>query len=116
MIRRTTPALALLLAACGGAGGGENPGPTGRDLAVEVGCLACHQETDTDIAPALHGIWGTQVTLESGSTVTVDEEYVRRSITDPAADVVEGYRATMPVFPLDDSEVDRLVEWVASLG
>lgn len=115
MMRRTVLALALVVAACGG-GGGQGPSQSGEDLAAEVGCLACHQETDTGIAPSLHGIWGTEVTLEYGTTVTVDEEYVRRSITDPAVDVVEGYRATMPTFPLDDAEVDRLVEWVESLG
>lgn len=115
-MRRTVLALAFLLAACGGSGGGPSPSPTGEDLAAEVGCLACHQETDSGTAPSLHGIWGTEVTLEDGSTVTVDEEYVRRSITDPGADVVEGYGATMPTFPLAEAEVDRLVEWVESLG
>ncbi len=116
-MRRTVLALSLLVAACGGAGGGgQSPGPAGEDLAAEVGCLACHQETETATAPSLHGIWGSEVTLEDGSTVTVDEEYVRRSITDPGADLVEGYGATMPTFPLDDAEVDRLVEWVESLG
>lgn len=115
-MRRTVLALALLVAACAGGGGGQSPDPSGEDLAAEVGCLACHQETDSGTAPSLHGIWGTEVTLEDGSTVTVDEEYVRRSITDPGADVVEGYGATMPTFPLDDAEVDRLVEWVESLG
>lgn len=115
-MRRTALALALLVAACGGGGGGQSPSPSGEDLAAEVGCLACHQETDSAIAPSLHGIWGTEVTLEDGSTVIVDEEYVRRSITDPGADLVEGYGAAMPTFPLDDAEVDRLVEWVESLG
>lgn len=115
-MRRTVLALALLIAACGGGGESQGPEPSGEDLAAEVGCLACHQETDTGTAPALHGIWGTEVTLQDGNTVTVDEEYVRRSITDPGADVVEGYGETMPTFPLDDVEVDRLVEWVESLG
>ena len=114
MIRRTSAVLGLVLAACGGAA--ESPGPTGEALAADVGCLACHQETDSSIAPSLHGIWGTEVTLEDGSTVTVDEAYVRRSITDPGAQIVEGYGATMPVLPLEESEVERLVEWVESLG
>lgn len=49
-------------------------------------------------------------------TVTVDEEYVRRSITNPESDIVDGYNPMMPALPLDDDEVDRLVEWVRSLG
>lgn len=83
---------------------------------MDIGCLGCHQETNTATAPTLHGIWGTEVTLEDGSTVTVDEAYVRRSITDPGAEIVDGYGATMPTLPLDESEVDRLVEWVEGLG
>jgi cytochrome c oxidase subunit 2 len=48
--------------------------------------------------------------------VTVDEAYVRRSITDPAADVVAGYGPTMSPVPLEETEVGQLVEWVRSLG
>lgn len=105
--------LALVLAACGGDDGAEQ---TPEALAADIGCQGCHSAQDTAIAPSLHGIWGTEVTLEDGSTMTVDEEYVRRSITDPGADVVEGYGPNMPRFPLDDEEVDTLVEWVRSLG
>jgi cytochrome c oxidase subunit II len=111
--------MALGLAACGGADGSDaiaSEELSGEELATEVGCLSCHQETSTGVAPALHGIWGTDVELANGRTVTVDEEYVRRSITEPEAEIVAGYEAIMPVFPLEPDEVDRLVEWVRSLG
>ena len=104
----------LALAACGG--GGEGSDLSGADLAADVGCLGCHMDRDTDIAPTLQGIWGTEVNLEDGSTVTVDQSYVRRSITEPGADIVEGYGPSMPTMPLEPEEVDRLVEWVESLG
>ena len=115
MADRLLPAaLVLVLAACGGTSdAGEL---TGQDLAAEVGCLSCHQETSTGVAPSLHGIWGTDVELSDGRTVTVDEEYVRRSIEEPGAEIVAGYEAIMPVFPLEPDEIDRLVEWVRSLG
>jgi cytochrome c oxidase subunit 2 len=61
------------------------------------------------------GIWGTDVQLADGRSVTVDDAYVRRSITEPGADVVEGYNPIMPTLPLTDDEVDRLVDWVRSL-
>lgn len=106
--------LAIALGACGG---GDDGGPvSGDELAAEVGCLSCHQEASTGVAPTLHGIWGTDVELTDGRTVTVDEEYVRRSIEEPGADIVAGYEAIMPVFPLEPDEVDSLVEWVRSLG
>lgn len=102
----------LVLAGCGG-NGAATTDPA--ELAADVGCLACHTETDTSVAPTLHGIWGSEVDLADGRTVTVDESYVRRSITEPTADVVAGYGPTMPRLPLDESEVDLLVEWVRSL-
>ncbi len=105
---------ALTLIACNGTG--EQAASSPADLAADVGCLACHTETSTSIAPTLHGIWGMDVELADGRVVTVDEEYVRRAITDPAATVVAGYGPTMPRLPLAESEVDQLVEWVRSLG
>lgn len=102
----------VMLAACGGS---TTDDLSGADLATEVGCFACHMDTDSDIAPTLVGIWGNEVLLEDGRSVTVDEEYVRRSITDPGADIVAGYDARMPVFSLTDDEVDCLVEYVRSL-
>lgn len=112
-MRRALLIAVLVLAACGDGG---RSGLTGQELAGEVGCPACHTDRDTGTAPTLRGIWGTEVQLADGRTVTVDEEYVRRSITDPKADTVEGYNPIMPTFPLEDDEVDRLVDWVRSLG
>lgn len=104
----------LVVAACGDASSTDDL--TGSELFVEIGCQACHTQADTALAPTLSGIWGSDVSLEDGRTVTVDEEYVRRSISDPGADIVAGYDARMPTFGLSDSEIDRLVEYVRSLG
>lgn len=114
MMLRSLSITVVLLAACGG--GGNTGGLTGEELAGEVGCLSCHTDRDTSAAPTLSGIWGTEVQLAGGRTVTADEEYVRRSITDPGADIVEGYNPIMPTFPLEGDEIDRLVDWLRSLG
>lgn len=104
--------LTLVSVACSG-GSGQ---PSGADLAEEVGCFACHGETDTEVGPTLEGIWGTSVLLEDGRTVVVDEAYVRRAITDPQADIAAGYIRRMPDFGLSETEVDTLVDYVRSLG
>ncbi|HUG31549.1 MAG TPA: c-type cytochrome [Acidimicrobiia bacterium] len=106
--------LTLVLGACGA--GGDGPPQQSEDLAADAGCMVCHTDTDTSDAPTLHGIWGTEAELADGRSVTVDEEYVRRSITEPSVDVVAGYGPTMPPVPLQESEVEQLVEWVRSLG
>jgi cytochrome c oxidase subunit II len=104
----------LTLTACSGQSDGDL---SGVDLATEVGCTACHGDVGTDLAPTLHGVWGNEVNLADGTTLVADETYVRRSILDPSADIVAGYETRrMPTFGLSESEVDRLVDYVRSLG
>lgn len=102
----------LLTVGCGS----NSPNLTGAELALEVGCHACHGETDSDLAPTLEGVWESGVLLEDGRTVVADEAYVRTSITNPGADIVAGYDGRMPTFSLTDAEVEDLVEYVRSLG
>jgi len=105
----------LSLAACSGGDPG-GPDATGADLARDFGCLVCHTETGSDLAPTLKGLWGSKVALSDGTTVTADADYVRRSIVNPPADVVAGWESNMPFFPVDEDQVDLLVEYVRSLG
>jgi cytochrome c oxidase subunit 2 len=114
--RARTLVAILLLFVLAGCGGGGTDDLEGEALAAEIGCLACHSEVNTDLAPTLHGIWGTEVSLEDGRNLTVGEQYVRSSITTPQAEIVAGYDGRMPTFALDQSEIDRLVEYVRSLG
>lgn len=106
---------AVVLAACGG-GDGEAGELSGEELFTEVGCQACHGDADSDLAPTLHGLWGSEVNLTEGGTVVVDEAYVRKSIESPSADIVAGYDERMPTFSLSDAEIDALVDYVRSLG
>ncbi len=72
----------------------------GRDLLDRKGCLACHTiDGGPSVGPTLRGI------IERRG-----EEYVRRSILDPAADIAEGYVAgIMPAVPLAEAELDSIV-------
>jgi cytochrome c oxidase subunit 2 len=105
----------LALAACSADRSAEEP-LSGEALAADLGCAACHTDVDTELAPTWNGIWGTSVELEDGSTVIVDEAYVRRSIDEPQADIVAGYSASMPVVPMSDEERSALVDYIESLG
>lgn len=100
----------MILAACS-----DDPAVKGAALAQDIGCFACHADTSNDLAPTLHGLWGTEVPLADGTTVVADSDYVRRSIVNPPADVVAGWEPRMPFFPLNEDEVDLLVEYVRSL-
>jgi cytochrome c2 len=95
---------------------------TGKTLYASNGCVACHSLSGVDGAgPALDGAAGRQVELDDGTTVTADDEYLRRAITDPDAQIVKGYRAgvmsaAVSGFGLDakPEDVDALVAYLKS--
>ncbi len=76
--------------------GGEGDPVAGEEAFVKNGCQACHTDQDSPVAPTLHGIYGKEIKLADGSTVTVDDDYLHESIVDPHAKLVEGYGPVMP--------------------
>lgn len=96
-----------------GCGGGGDAVSRGEAVARDVGCMSCHSTgTASGIGPAWGGIWGTERALVDGSTVVVDEAYLRRSIVDPDVEVVAGYRPIMPALALSDAELDDIVAYL----
>ena len=66
----------------------------GKDLYTADGCSACHSLTGSaGVGPSFKGVGGSTVTLTSGQAVTADDAYLERSIADPDAEIVKGYRA-----------------------
>lgn len=47
----------------------------------------------------------------------VDENYIRESILEPEAKIVQGYKPVMPTFKgvLSDEEITDLIEFIKSL-
>lgn len=92
-------------------------GEEGREIAQRNGCMSCHSVDGRDgIGPTWIGLAGSEVTLDDGTVVTADEEYLRTSIVDPNAQIVEGYRGIMPERRLDPAEVDAMVTYLQELG
>lgn len=90
----------------------------GRTLTAAQ-CWSCHtQDGSASVGPTWKGLFGKTETLDDGSTVEVDEEYIRESIVDPGAKVVEGFAAgTMPKFSsLSDADINAIVAYIKSLG
>ncbi|QEM69293.1 cytochrome c oxidase subunit II [Geobacter sp. FeAm09] len=101
-------------------GGIASPKLDGRKLAQEKGCLVCHSlDGSRGVGPTFKGLFGARVTVLKGrakSTVTADEGYLRESIRQPGAAVVEGFQPVMPADPgLSDDEVTALVEFIEGL-
>lgn len=66
----------------------------GKSLYTSDGCIGCHSLTGAAGAgPTFKGLAGAPTKLTTGSTVTADDAYIERSITDPDAEIVAGYSA-----------------------
>jgi mono/diheme cytochrome c family protein len=110
---------ALGFAACGSDGGPalSPEADAGRSTMRSNGCASCHGANGQGgVGPALDGLYGTEVSLEDGTTVTADDEYLRRSIEEPSAQIVEGYSLPMPTNDLDADEIDQIIAYIAAIG
>lgn len=97
---------------------GEVSAERGEQIAQENACMSCHTTDGSElIGPTWQNVYGHEVSLEDGSTVTADEDYLRESIVEPSAKVVEGFPPTMvPYDYLSDSEINSLIEYIKSLS
>ena len=104
----------VVLAACGA--DPNDAAPPGKSLATEYGCIACHSTNgDPGVGITWKGLYGAQMDLEDGTTVTVDRDFLVRSITDPAADVIKGSKIPMPVNNVPDADVQTIVDYIITL-
>jgi cytochrome c oxidase subunit 2 len=89
----------------------------GEKLFADLACNTCHRPDAQGRGPVLQGLFGRTVMLESGETVTVDEDYVRESILMPAAKISAGYQPIMPTFQglVTEEQLLELIEYVKSL-
>ena len=103
----------------GGNGGGDLVAQ-GQALVQSNGCLACHStDGSTLVGPSWKGLYGHQMPLTDGTTVTADDEYLRESIVDPNAKIVEGFLPNlMPQTfgdTLSDQDIEAITAYIKSL-
>lgn len=85
----------------------------GRALAQSRGCLACHSlDGKPGVGPTWKGLYGKTETLAGGAQVKVDDDYLRRSIADPNAQIVQGFAPVMPPATLNDDEMKALLAFI----
>jgi mono/diheme cytochrome c family protein len=90
----------------------------GEQLFGDLGCTGCHQQVDTQLAPAVVGIYNEPRLLESGETIIADDEYLRTAILDPLTHIVAGYSPIMPSYSgrVSETQLEALVAYIRSLG
>ncbi|MBE7451752.1 MAG: cytochrome c oxidase subunit II [Kofleriaceae bacterium] len=85
----------------------------GESVFKKKGCEGCHSlDGSTRLGPTFKGAWGEQVKLADGSTITVDEKYIRDAILAPQAQSRPGFPPAMPVIPLSDKEIEGVIEFI----
>jgi len=80
-------------------------------------CLACHSiDGQPGIGPTFKGLYGRTEKLRDGSTVTVNDAFIREKLLHPDARVVAGtFEQEMPKPDLTDEEIEEIIEYIQTL-
>ena len=94
-----------------------SPAAAGEALFQAQGCVSCHAAGTGQRGPQLAGLFGTTVHFEDGGTSVADENYLRESILEPQAHLVQGYQAIMPTYQglLSEENVMQLIAYLKTL-
>ncbi|MCB9893132.1 MAG: cytochrome c oxidase subunit II [Planctomycetes bacterium] len=89
--------------------------PVDRGKSIfDQNCKSCHTVNgDPSTGPSWKGMWGREEVMEDGTKVTVDENYVRESVLQPAAKIVKGYPNAMTPFTWGD-QTDVAIEGIVA--
>lgn len=90
----------------------------GRQTYTSAGCNACHTLDGTSrIGPSFLHLFMTDRNLADGSVVVADEDYLRRSILEPQAEVTAGYPNNMPSYAgrLSERQIEGLIAFIKEL-
>ena len=96
----------------------QSPAVAGQQLYQTLGCISCHgARGEGGRGPALTGVFGSQVSLADGSTIKADEAYIRESIFNPQAKLVNGFGAIMPTFQgqISEEQLLQILAFIKSL-
>ncbi len=81
-------------------------------------CTVCHKvNSEKLIGPGLAGLYKAMRVLQNGKQVEADENYIRESILNPGAKLLQGYPNQMTPFAglLSEEELSGLIEYIKSL-
>jgi len=100
----------------------ESPTANGKRIMKNIGCFACHSVDGSKlVGPSFKGIYGHTATVVTGGNereITVDDEYIKKSIYDPNADVVKGFNKGLMLSytgQLSEEDVKQITEYLKTL-
>jgi cytochrome c oxidase subunit II len=97
-----------------GSGDVSSMAASGEKLFHRLGCATCHVRD----CPPMQGLYMSRVPLNDGTTVVANDDYLRRSIIDPTAQIVSGYTPKMPTYKGQISEegILQILTYIHSLA
>jgi len=96
----------------------KSPADWGKVQYETKGCNSCHTlDGSKSKGPSWKGIYGHMVELNNGTSVLVDDDYLRESMLYPNAKVVKGFEPIMPTFQglLKENQIKGLQAFIKSL-
>jgi cytochrome c oxidase subunit II len=94
-----------------------SPSERGSQVVTSLGCVACHSlDGRRGVGPSWLGIYGTTRTFADGSSAVADDEYLRRSMLEPGAQVVESYDNVMLPAAVNDAQIADIIALITELG
>jgi cytochrome c oxidase subunit 2 len=107
------------------AGGSPNQTPAqhGERIFHVRGCIACHNTapdlSGPHIGPSLWNAYGREEHMNDGSVVTIDDDYIRQSMLDPQAKIVQGFPDPSPMpsqqGQVNDEQISAVIDYIKSL-
>lgn len=91
----------------------------GELLYNRQGCKACHSLDGSKlVGPSLMNVYGYEFMTTDGNSVLADDDYIKESILDPNASVIEGYQPVMTPYAgiLEDREIGAIIEFLKSIS
>ena len=100
-----------------GSSGAGDPVADGEKLFEQLACSTCHLPDGKGRGPSYNGLYGSKARLADGTTVTVDDAYIRESILQPNAKIVAGFQPVMPSFQglVTEDQILSLTAYIRSL-
>jgi cytochrome c oxidase subunit II len=100
----------------------DSPTENGKRIMKNIGCFACHSLDGSKlVGPSFKGIYGHKATVTTGGAereVTVDDEYIKKSIYEPNADVVKGFNKGLMLSykgQLSEEDIKQITEYIKTL-
>jgi cytochrome c oxidase subunit II len=90
----------------------------GAKLFNDLACATCHLDTGQGRGPSLKDLLGKTEQMQDGSSVVVDEGYLRESILTSQAKIVKGFQPLMPTFQglISEENLVALIEHIKSMS